>query len=62
MAVYELLQINQEIRTHVSRGVSADVIHAQAVAGGMTPLTHNALNAARAKKTSLAEVYRVRLE
>lgn len=62
MAVYELLQMNQEIRAHVSRGVSADIIHAQAVTGGMTPLTQNALNAAREKKTSLAEVYRVRLE
>ena len=62
MAVYELLQMNQAIRESVLRGVSADTIHEQAVAGGMTPLTQNALNAARDKKTSLAEVYRVRLQ
>jgi type IV pilus assembly protein PilB len=62
MAVYELLHMNHEIRAQVSRGVSADIIHTQAVSGGMTPLTQNALNAAREKKTSLAEVYRVRLE
>lgn len=62
MAVYELLQMNQEIRAHVLGGVSADIIHAQAVTSGMTPLTQNAINAAREKKTSLAEVYRVRLE
>lgn len=62
MAVYELLQMNQSIRQSVLSGVSADIIHEQAVAGGMSPLTQNALNAAREKKTSLAEVYRVRLE
>ena len=62
MAVYELLQMNKEIRGHVSSCVKAEIIHTEAVSGGMTPLTQNALNAAREKKTSLAEVYRVRLE
>jgi type IV pilus assembly protein PilB len=61
MAVYELLQITQDVRGHILRGVSADIIHSQAVTDGMQPLTQNALNAAREKKTSLAEVYRVRL-
>jgi type IV pilus assembly protein PilB len=61
MAVYELLQMTPAIRSHVLRGVSADVLHSQAVADGMLPLTQNALDAAREKKTSLAEVYRVRL-
>ena len=62
LAVYELLQMNQEIRSHVLRGVSADMIHAEAITSGMTPLTQNALTTAREKKTSLAEVYRIRLE
>lgn len=61
MAVYELLQMTPAIRAHVLRGVSADVIHSQAVTDGMLPLTQNALNAARERKTSLAEVYCVRL-
>lgn len=62
LAVYELLPMNQEIRSHVLKGVSADIIHAEAVSSGMAPLTQNALLAARKKKTSLSEVYRVRLE
>lgn len=62
LAVYELLQMNPAIRSHVLKGVSADIIHAEAVGNGMTALTQNALNAAREKKTSLAEVYRIRLE
>jgi type IV pilus assembly protein PilB len=62
LAVYELLQMTQDIRSHISRGVSADMIHAEAITNGMTPLTQNALAAAREKKTSLAEVYRIRLE
>lgn len=61
MAVYELLQMTPNLRAHILRGVSADILHAQAVTDGMLPLTQNALNAAREKKTSLAEVYRVRL-
>lgn len=62
LAVYELLQMNQAIRSHILTGVSADIIHAEAISNGMTALTQNALNAAREKKTSLAEVYRIRLE
>jgi type IV pilus assembly protein PilB len=61
MAVYELLEMSMETRAHILRGVSADIIHSQAVTDGMVPLTQNALEAARNKKTSLAEVYRVRL-
>ena len=62
LAVYELLQMTQDIRSHILRGVSADMIHAEAITNGMTPLTQNALATARDKKTSLAEVYRIRLE
>jgi type IV pilus assembly protein PilB len=62
LAVYELLQMNREIRSHVLKGVSADIIHAEAITGGMTALTQNAMAMARERKTSLAEVYRIRLE
>lgn len=61
MAVYELLAMSPELRKMVSKGVGADFIEAKAIEEGMVPLTQNALKAAREKKTSLAEVYRVRL-
>ncbi|MFZ5604848.1 MAG: GspE/PulE family protein [Pseudomonadota bacterium] len=61
MAVYELLEVTPELRKLVMQSVSADVIERQAVNDGMTPLTQNALKAARAGRLSLAEVYRVRL-
>lgn len=62
LAVYELLQMNQTIRTHVLKMASSESIHGEAISGGMIPLTRNAITAARERKTSLAEVYRVRLE
>ncbi|MGD8595341.1 MAG: GspE/PulE family protein [Gammaproteobacteria bacterium] len=61
MAVYELLAMTPELRKMVSKGVGADFIEAKAIEEGMVPLTQNALKAAREQKTSLAEVYRVRL-
>jgi type IV pilus assembly protein PilB len=62
MAVYELLRITPAIRTLIQPGMTADAVHAQAVKDGMVPLTRTALGAARDRRTSLAEVYRVRLE
>lgn len=61
MAVYELLPITAELRSLMRPGITADVIEELAVKQGMTVLTENALNAARDKKISLAEVYRIRL-
>ncbi|WP_455204063.1 GspE/PulE family protein [Kaarinaea lacus] len=61
MAVYELLVMNPALRQLLSKRVGADDIEQAARSEGMTPLTQNALEAARQKKTSLAEVYRVRL-
>ena len=61
MAVYELLAMSPALRRLVSEGRGADVIEAKANEEGMVPLTQNALEAARERKTSLAEVYRVRL-
>lgn len=62
LAVYELLQITSEMHNLIKPGVATQVIHDQAVKDGMVPLTENAMQQARAKLTSLEEVYRVRLE
>jgi len=62
MAVYELLPVSVALRKLIKPGVTADVIESFAIKEGMTPLTTYALNAARKKKISLSEVYRVRLE
>jgi type IV pilus assembly protein PilB len=61
MGVYELLTLSPEIHQLISHNAGAEEIHLKALEQGMTPLTQNALEAARARKTSLAEVYRVRL-
>ncbi len=60
-AVYELLEVSESIRDEILRGVSAGAIRNVATAEGMTLLTTHALEQARQKKTSLIEVYRVRL-
>lgn len=62
MAVYELLAVTPEVRALIEMGRGADAIFEQAVRTGMLPLTANALARARMRETSLAEVYRVRLE
>lgn len=61
MAVYELLEMSEEIRENLGEGVNANFIHSISVTQGMVPLTDNALEVARKHLTSLAEVYRVRL-
>ena len=60
-AVYELLSVTQEIRTLTKPGVSSLLLQQQAIKGGMTPLTEQALTLAKQKIISLSEVYRVRL-
>ncbi len=62
MAVYELQLLNNALRARIVPGVTAEEIRQLAVANGMATLTQNALAQARARKTSLIEVYRVRLE
>ncbi|HEY5602515.1 MAG TPA: GspE/PulE family protein [Gammaproteobacteria bacterium] len=62
LAVYELLPITEPIRKIITEGVSSDLIHNKATEIGMVPLTEQALSQARQKKTSLAEVYRIRLD
>lgn len=62
MAVYELLTLSRGIREKIAQRASADEIYDVAIKEGMTPLTQNALQAARAGKIALKEAYRVRLQ
>lgn len=61
IAVYELLVVTPQIRECIIN--NSDAAHIERVASdlGMTTLTSCALEVARQKRTSLAEVYRVRL-
>jgi len=61
IAVYELLQVNPELRDMIQPGVNASDLERVAIKGGMIPLTQHALSVARQKVTSLQEVYRIRL-
>ena len=62
MGVYELLVITDNVRQYVKKGVTADELRKIAIQDGMISLTQNALSAAKQRKTSIAEVYRIRLE
>jgi type IV pilus assembly protein PilB len=61
-AVYELLVMTERLRSMITPSISVDSIQQTAIVDGMVPLTDNALTQARQGRTSLAEVYRVRLE
>ena len=61
-AVVELLVITPEMATRISNGANTHEIKSMALANGMKSLTANALEIARQKKTSIEEVYAVRLE
>ncbi len=57
--IYEVMTVNEEIRSLVMREGAADAILAAAIAGGMRPLKDDGLAKVRAGATSLAEVARV---
>ncbi len=61
-AVYELLTVTPQLRELIQPKVSAQLLEKQAIADGMTPLTHHALALARQGVIPLSEVYAVRLE
>jgi type IV pilus assembly protein PilB len=61
-AVYELLVMSESLRSLIIPGIAVDSIQQAAMSEGMVALTENALAQARQGRTSLAEVYRVRLE
>jgi len=58
MAIYELLVMNDALRGSIREGVASDEYRRLAIAGGMVTLPQNGLAQARAKKVSLAEIYR----
>ncbi len=60
--VSELLPITPQLAKLINAGANTQEIKEAAIAQGMTPLTQNALMLARSKKTSLEEVFAVRLE
>lgn len=62
LAVYELLQVTPEMRALIRPEANVEELRLQAIRDGMVPLTENALAQARLRKTSLEEVYRIRLE
>ncbi|MCZ2136419.1 MAG: GspE/PulE family protein [Burkholderiales bacterium] len=58
MAIYELMVMNDAIRSHVADGVASDEYRQLAIASGMTPLPVNGVEAARSGNVSIAEIYR----
>lgn len=62
IAVYELLEISDVLRKRINADITATEINELALKEGMVALTDNAMERARAKEISLAEVYRVRLD
>lgn len=58
-AVFEVLDINDELRHLITRGASEAEIEAAAKSNGMTTLTEDGVRAALAGETSLDEVLRV---
>ncbi len=62
LMTYELLNVDEGIREAMLSESPTALLHQRAREGGMVPLTQHALELARRKQTSLAEVYRIRLE
>ena len=61
-AVSELLVITPEIRMLINAGDNAQTIRKSAIEQGMVPIVENALELAREARTSLEEVYSVRVD
>ena len=59
--VYEMLPVTEAIREAILARSSTEALHKIAMAEGLVPLSEQALEMARTRATSLAEVYRVRL-
>jgi type IV pilus assembly protein PilB len=62
LAVYELLVANESVRDAIVPGAAAGELRRLALQSGMVPLTQNAIEQARQRHTSLAEVYRISME
>jgi type IV pilus assembly protein PilB len=62
LAVYELMVANESVRDAIEPGAAAGNLRRLALQGGMVPLTQNAIEQARLRHTSLAEVCRISME
>lgn len=58
MAIYELMVMTPEIRSHIDVGVASDEFRTLAIAGGMVPLPVNGVEQARTGNVSIWEIYR----
>ncbi len=58
LAIYELLIMDEEIRTTINAGVASDDYRKLALKNGMVSLPVNGVEQARTKQVSVAEVYR----
>lgn len=58
LAVYELLVMDEALREQCVPGIASTELRKTALQSGMTPLRANAIDQARQRVTSLAEVYR----
>ena len=58
MAIYELMVMNDQIRSRVAEGVASDEFRRLAIDSGMVPLPVNGVEQARTGNVSIAEIYR----
>lgn len=59
IGIYEILEVNEEIRNLVIKRVSAEEINKSAIKNGMIPLIRDGINKAGGGMTSIEEVLRV---
>lgn len=57
-AIYELLEITDAFRTHISDGASAEELRRLAIKGGMRTMIQHGVELARQRQVSITEVYR----
>jgi len=59
VAVYEVMELTEEIKDFVLNGASTVEIKREAIRSGMTTLRRSALNMLKNEVTTLSEVFRV---
>ena len=59
VAIYEVMEITEELKEFVLNGASAVELKREAIRGGMSTLRRSALNKLLEGVTTLSEVYRV---
>jgi len=59
VAIYEIMEITDELKEFVLNGASAVELKREAIRGGMITLRHSALNKFLEGTTTLSEVFRV---